>query len=430
MKNPSPPASSAGNRLDRRRGSIFKRSADERIRDTGAESCVRPHVAVLRARHLEQAEEATDASLREWADLTGFDLLDHPFQTDFIAAPFADAASLEAPILRASRKVGFYVNLFFQAMCGWDSLHPGLLSKLREFDIVHTSETFHSFSWQALQAKRAHGCKLVTTVRENHPFVNERFQTMRDMKSAVLREADLHIATTECRRQRLLLEGAKPTQVQVIPRGVDVQRFTPLGGDGGVRARLGLADEEFVILGVVDSRWGQDVQNLVYAVKRLSEDPECSKQRIRLVLAGSDSEHMRLKRLAHRIGLQEILTVTAFKKENIARVYRAADAFAWVRAEQSGWREDSPYVLPEALASGLPVIATQSSSTAEVLGGGGVLVPPSDSLALSQAIKPLVLDAGYREQLSATGRQLAESRHDARCVARRIAVEYERLLER
>lgn len=427
MKRPSSPISFVGDRPDRRRGSLFERSADAWAREAGG--CARPHVAVLRSRSFGQFEKATDANLREWIDLVNFDLLDHPFQADLIADPFAHAMSLETSMLRASGKIGFYVNLFFQATCGWGPLNPGLLSELREFDIVHASETFHSFSWQALQAKRTSGCKFVTTVREKNPSASKRFKTMRDMSSAVLKEADLHITSTEFRRQQLLREGAKPAQVKVIPTGVDVRRFTPCGGDGGVRARLGIADDEFVILGVADPRRRQDAQDLVHAVARLSNDPACSSQRIRLVLISPGPMRKALKRSAHRAGIQEALTATNFEEEDRALVYRAADVFAWTGAVHSGWGESSPYVLPEILAAGLPVLATQSALVSEVLDDAGILLPSSDRLALSEGLKPLLLDASCREQMSAAGRQLAETRHDARLVARQLAAEYERLLK-
>ncbi|MDG2148597.1 MAG: glycosyltransferase family 4 protein [Planctomycetota bacterium] len=421
MKRSSSPISFVVDRSDRRRGSLFERSADVWVRE--AEGCARPHVAVLRSRPFAQFEKAMDANLREWVDLVNFDLLDHPFQADLIADSFAHAMS------RASGKIGFYVNLFFQAACGWGPLNTGLLSELREFDIVHTSETFRPFSWQALQAKRASGCKLVTTVRERHSSASKRFKTMRDMSSAVLKEADLHITLTESRRQQLLCEGAKPAQVKVIPTGVDVGRFTPSGGDGGVRARLGIADDEFVILGVADPRRRQDAQDLVRAVARLSKDPACSSQRVRLVLISPRSMRKALKRSAQRAGIQGALTVTNFEEEDRALVYRAADVFAWTGAVQSSWGESSPYVLPEVLATGLPVLATESAPVSEVLGDAGILLASSDGVALSEGFKPLLLDANCREQMSAAGRQLAETRHDARLVARQLAAEYERLLK-
>ena len=121
--------------------------------------------------------------------------------------------------------------------------------------------------------------------------------------------------------------------------------------------------------------------------------------------------------------------MTNFEEEDRALVYRAADVFAWTGAVQSSWGESSPYVLPEVLATGLPVLATERAPVSEVLGDAGILLASSDGAALSEGFKPLLLDANCREQMSAAGRQLAETRHDARLVARQLAAEYERLLK-
>jgi len=217
--------------------------------------------------------------------------------------------------------------------------------------------------------------------------------------------------------------------VKVIPAGIDVERFQPEGGDGGVRERLGIGEDEFVILSVAALRWEKGVHDLVHAVKRLTMDPDCRAQKIRLVLAGSGPEASKLQALADRIGLSEHVTITRFNYDEIPAAYRAADVFALASTARPGWLEQFGYVLPEALASGLPVVAAESGSIPEVVGDAGVVVPPSDFLALSNAFKALMLDADRREQLGVFGRNLAESRYDSRLVAGRIAAEYTRLLE-
>lgn len=416
---------------ERRRRAMFERGMDAVV-DSATEqtrALSRAKVAVLRGAYLSQFEMQTYAKMLEWVDLEAFQLTINRFSTDLIEVPMRHVTSIDEPFARISGKLGFYFNLFLQATCGLDYLHLGLVKQLKDFDIVHTMETFNAFSWQGLQAKREHGCKLVTTVWENRPFAAERFRAKRDMKYAVLMDADLHIAITERARQCLLTEGANPDKVKVIPAGIDVERFTPEGGDGGVRERLGIGADEFVILSVAALRWEKGVADLVHAVKRLSDDVECRGQRIRLVLAGSGPDEKKLKDLAKRIGLEDMVTITRFAYDEMPAAYRAADVFALASTARPGWLEQFAYVLPEALASGLPVVATQSGSIPEVVGDAGVVVPPSDFLALSQAFKDLMLDEGRREQLSVFGRTLAEARYDSRLVARRIAAEYERLME-
>jgi starch synthase len=389
----------------------------------------RPRVAVLRGAYLSQFEMQTYARMLPEVDLEAFHLTINRFSTDLIEVPLQHIACIDEPFARLSPKLGFYFNLFLQATCGLDYLHLGLVKKLADYDVVHTMETFNSFSWQGLQAKREHGCKLVTTVWENRPFAAERFKAKRDMKYAVLHEADLHIAITERARQCLLAEGAPADKVKVIPAGIDVERFHPDGGDGGVRQRLGIDEDEFVILSVAALRWEKGVHDLVHALKKLSLDPDLAKQRIRLVLAGSGPEHEKLQALADRIGVGEQLNITRFAYDEIPDAYRAADVFALASTARPGWLEQFAYVLPEALASGLPVVATQSGSIAEVVGDAGVVVPPSDFLGLATAFKRLMLDDDLRLELGRFGRSMAETTYDSRLIAQRIAAEYRQLLE-
>ncbi len=414
---------------ERRRRAMFERSMDAVLESAEQQSLDRPHVAVLRGAYLSQFEMQTYAKMLPWVDLEAFHLTINRFPTDLIEVPIRHIASIDEPFARVSGKLGFYFNLFLQATCGLDYLHLGLVKQLADFDVVHTMETFNAFSWQGLQAKREHGCKLVTTVWENRPFAAERFKAKRDMKYAVLREADLHIAITERARQCMLVEGADPEKVKVIPAGIDVERFHPDGGDGGVRERLGIDEDEFVILSVAALRWEKGVHDLVHAVKKLVDDRDCRDRRVRLVLAGSGPEQDRLRALADRTGLGNRVIMTRFDYDEIPAAYRAADVFALASTARPGWLEQFAYVLPEALASGRPVVATQSGSIPEVVGDAGVVVPPSDFLGLARAFKELLLDEGRREHLGAFGRSLAEARYDSRLVARRIAAEYRRLME-
>ncbi len=421
--------SSIAARPERRRRAMIDRGVEAMVEDAELKSQARAKVAVLRGAYLSQFEMQTYAKMLPWIDLEAFHLTINRFPTDLIQVPLRHVTSIDEPFTRISGKLGFYFNLFLQATCGLDYLHLGLVKKLRDFDIVHTMETFNAFSWQGLQAKREHGCKLVTTVWENRPFAAERFKAKRDMKYAVLMGADLHIAITDRARQCLLTEGADPDKVKVIPAGIDVERFNPEGGDGGVRERMGIGEDEFVILSVAALRWEKGVHDLVHAVKRLSDDPDCQGQRIRLVLAGSGPEEARLNDLAQRIGLGESVSITRFAYDEIPDAYRAADVFALASTARPGWLEQFAYVLPEALASGLPVVAAESGSIPEVVGDAGLIVPPSDFLGLSKAFKALMLDEDRRKELGVFGRSFAESRYDSRLVARRIAAEYERLVK-
>jgi glycosyltransferase involved in cell wall biosynthesis len=101
-------------------------------------------------------------------------------------------------------------------------------------------------------------------------------------------------------------------------------------------------------------------------------------------------------------------------EDDLAILYNAADLFV-----STSWGEGFGLTLGEALACGVPVIAQDVSSITEVVGPGGVLIPPAgtitvtsgedqwlpDVAAFSQEIEHLYLSGGVRRKLGEAGRE-------------------------
>ncbi|RJQ18407.1 MAG: glycosyltransferase [Nitrospiraceae bacterium] len=120
--------------------------------------------------------------------------------------------------------------------------------------------------------------------------------------------------------------------------------------------------------------------------------------RVRCVLIGEGEEKEKLRQLAGELGLTE----------NVLFLGRQMNPFKFMRRSTifvlPSLTEGSPNVLLEAFACGCPVIATDTpgGASAEILKNGkyGLLVPPGDPKALSEAILKLLNDAGLRQRLS------------------------------
>ncbi len=92
------------------------------------------------------------------------------------------------------------------------------------------------------------------------------------------------------------------------------------------------------------------------------------------------------------------------------------------------WIEGLPLVVLEAMAAGVPVVATSVGGTPEAVVDGetGLLVPPRDVDALAGAIDALLSDPERAQRLGAAGRRRARERFDADAAAQRVVGLYDR----
>jgi glycosyltransferase involved in cell wall biosynthesis len=383
-------------------------------------------VGLIRGAYLSQFEMQTYEHLLPEVDLEAFRIRINRFNTDIIRVPIRRLPCIDDPFTLISPKLGFYFDLFLQATCGLDYYHFGLVKALAEKDIAHTMETFNAFSHQALQAKRRYGTKLAVTVWENRPYAAERFAAKRRMKYEVLREADLFLAMTPRAGQCLVLEGADPKKIQVAPPGIDLERFRPRPKPEPWLKRLGLEPDDFVFLSVAALCWEKGVYDILHAFKKLMLENPSSK--LKLVFAGGGPDKDKLQALASRLGLADRVVFARFPYEEMHDGYNLADVFMLASVPRPGWLEQFGYVLPEALASGLPIITTSSGSIPEVVGESALIVPPADFLALNDAMRTLYLDKNRRGELSRSGRERAEREYDCAANASRIKQAYEGIL--
>ena len=385
-------------------------------------------IGLIRGAYLSQFEMQTCEHLIGRADLEAYHIKINRFPTNIIKVPIKHLRCVDDPVTMVSPKLGFYFNLFLQATNGLDYWHYGLEKILAGRDIAHTMETFNAFSWQALQAKKKFGTKLVVTVWENRPYAAERFAAKRRMKYEVITGTDLFLAITPRAARCLELEGAPPEKIRVLPFGINTERFQPRAKPADWQQKLGLKPDDFVFVSVAALRWEKGVYDILHAFKRLSLDRPG--RALKLIFAGSGPESDRLKELAARIGLADRVIFTRFPYDQMHAAYNVADVFVLGSTARPGWLEQFGYVLPEAMASGTPIISTLHGSIPEVVGECGVLVPPSDFIALASAMQRLLDSPAEREQLARAGRARALAEFDSRKQADRLLEAYENLMQK
>ena len=184
-------------------------------------------------------------------------------------------------------------------------------------------------------------------------------------------------------RQRYPRVG--PSEVLIAPMGVDTRKWVP--------GRRSLDDSPFrvVTVGRLHGPKGHDV--LIRAIARLRD----SGRDILLTVVGSGSERAALESLVRDLGVERAVEFAGSLSEDevIARLRRA---HAFVLASRL---ETRPVVLMEALALGIPVIATDVGGIPEIVTPewDGLLVGADDATALASAVARLMDDPGLRRRL-------------------------------
>jgi len=132
---------------------------------------------------------------------------------------------------------------------------------------------------------------------------------------------------------------------------------------------------------------------------------------VRLKIVGNGPQKEALERQTAALSLEAVVTFAGTKDEaGVAEALRHADLLV-----VPSLSEGLPVVIMEALASGVPVVASAVDGIPELVRDGetGWLVPPCDPRKLANGIEQLQMDPGLRQCMGEAGRQLVAADHDA-----------------
>lgn len=207
------------------------------------------------------------------------------------------------------------------------------------------------------------------------------------------RRAPLVLTTSDyCRRKIGEHYGVPAGRVRLVPEGVD------LPGWRAALAAPGPPREGRTILCVARQYPRKRVADLLRAFALLRPRfPDA-----RLVVVGDGPEHPRLRAIAAQLDLdRSALLLGAVPDEQMAGWYRRAGLFCLPSAQ-----EGFGIVFLEAMAAGLPIVATTAAAVPEVVpdGRAGALVPSGDVAALAEALAALLASPRLRRQYGDFGR--------------------------
>lgn len=203
--------------------------------------------------------------------------------------------------------------------------------------------------------------------------------TYLELKSAFTMP-DAFVALTPA-AQEYIEKRVPHLQVVVIPNGVDINLFSPQGPKTSV-SRLkelsenaGLKLDRPFILSTSRLVREKRLDLLIKAVSQLDKGT--------LILVGRGEARQRLINLGRKILKNRIILIDTLSQEELSKLYRSGDVFSLPSRNEAFGN-----VIIEAMASGLPVVATNDKGFEWMLGArGGILVDVTDTPAYARALK-------------------------------------------
>jgi glycosyltransferase involved in cell wall biosynthesis len=224
--------------------------------------------------------------------------------------------------------------------------------------------------------------------------------------------------------EKAMIETIGPIQdkIVVVDNGVDVRRYGRPVDRVAIRHQLGLETNTRLIATVATLKEQKGHRYLIEAMAAIvPRHPD-----LHVLFIGDGEQREELQVQVERLNLGHHIHFLG-SRSDVPQMLAASDLFVL----PSLW-EGLPMALLEAMATGLPIVATEVSGTVQVMvpNETGILVPPGDSMQLAQAIERLLSDPERAQAMGAAARRRVEAEFSAqRQVDEHLAL-YHRLLKR
>jgi teichuronic acid biosynthesis glycosyltransferase TuaC len=268
----------------------------------------------------------------------------------------------------------------------------GYASHLARPDVIHAHWSYPDGAG-AVALREMFGCPLIVHARGTlERVVAKQSRLLREAVRSPLIAADAVIANSDALRADCIELGVPESRVHVIPNGVDTELFAPQD-KAQAKRELGLDAGRIVVLYCGNLRPVKGVDVLAEAIPELL----CAQPNLMFVMVGSGELEPQLRTtLARWIGRGDVVLTGTQRQRDVARYMAAADLL--VLPSRSEARSN---VIPEALASGTAVAASNVGGIPEVMRPEhGVMFQSGSRSALAQAVLSMIHD---REQLTKMG---------------------------
>lgn len=262
---------------------------------------------------------------------------------------------------------------------GWTAA-PALLRGVRRLDpsgidVVASHELYSFTTAQASKFAQRHGLPHVVHVSETMPDNPVyRVPPYSSITKRSIRSVTWLVCTTERARQHACALGFDPSRTTVVHSGIDTEFFRP--------AERLEPEPEVLFIGMLRANRGADkgVRELVAASDLL----QARGVRHRLRMVGQGHLREELDECARTRPHLELLG--RVPRHDIADLLRSSRVLVLASKRTWKWEEQFGFVLAEAMASGLPVVATTCGSIPEIVAPWNPLVPEGDVAALAEGV--------------------------------------------
>ena len=315
-----------------------------------------------------------------------------------------------------------------------------------KYPLVHTN--YWLSAWVGMQLKNVQGSQQVHTY---HSLGAVKYNTINkvpligktrlEVEKNILETAERIVATSPQEQEHMRSFVSSEGQIDIIPCGTDIERF---GRIDKIAARAKLKNkseavnnllkfdpEEKIIMyiGRFDRRKG--IETLVRAVRNSKLFDSAN---IKLIVAGgsrpgqSDGrERKRIENIVDELGMRHVTFFPGRLSQEDLQVYYAAADVCVVPSHY----EPFGLVAIEAMASGTPVVASDVGGLqfTVVPEETGLLAPPKDVQAFSNAIDRILSDSQWRDKLGQAGRKRVETKFSWDGVATQLSELYTEILQ-
>lgn len=278
------------------------------------------------------------------------------------------------------------------------------------YDLVHT---FFAFPSGYLCYKTADKAPYIISLRGSdvpgaHARLQMEYKILAGLFRSIWQKASLLVGCSEGLKQRAL-RFMSSAQVEVIPNGVDIERFSPAENTNPTEAL------RLITVGRLSAT--KRIDMLIEAVKILSN----SGRKVHLTIAGGGSLKHCLRQLVAGKNLADNIEFAGrVDAQYMPELYKKNDLYV-----SATMQEGMSNAMLEAMASGLPIITTKCEGLEELINDNGIVVETAEAENIANAILAIASDKILHKKMSAAARKKAED-----FTWKKVAEQYTELYEK